>query len=108
MVKKVRFSDKLDIFHTGISLQDHIKEVKNPIISIINGITPSPKRIMPSISDTKIETFYFDDNIWWLICIIIICILILGIWFYFKSDPTPEKENCKKTKNNIKFIIFKK
>lgn len=90
MKKKVRFSDKLDVFYTGVSLKEHIQEIKNPSVSIVNKI---PKKSTSGYTSTKKgnkinsgKSSSWTSWIFWLIIAVVAIISTYFLWrFFFKE-----------------------
>ena len=90
--KKVRFNDNIEVRSLGVSLREHIQEIKNPpnMIKIIGSIPTSP------IIEVKSDML-FGVKWWWVIGIIILCLIIYGVWSYFSNS----KQSGKNAKKNI-------
>ena len=86
MVKKVRFSDKVEVRYMDVSLKEHAKEVKFPIGYME---TRKPRKTRYS-SDTISSS---SCNIWWwLIPLAVVILLIFLAWkFWPKKSCSSDK-----------------
>jgi len=97
MVKKVRFSDKVEVRYMDVNLKEHSREVKNPI-----GYQESMAKMRSmkgGILPTKSLGFIscMPSWVWWGLLIILIIVIIYFIRKYYFSDKSSSKESLEKT-----------
>lgn len=98
MVKKVRFSEKVDVRYMDVNLKEHSREVKNPI-----GYKQSLAKNTKYIEGDKNMNFSSPGSLsfisclpswgWWVLSIILVIIIIYFIRKYYFLD----KNNSKKS-----------
>lgn len=93
MVKKVRFSDKVDVHYMNVNLKEHSKEVKNPI-GYQQSLAKKTESVGGSISPLGSISFIscLPSWVWWVLGIILVIVIIYFIRRYYFSDKEDPKE----------------
>ena len=93
-MKKVRFSDNVDVKYMDVTLEEHSREVKNPI-----GYQESLLKKTLSF-DKKESVWWISWWVWLLIVFVIVLIFIYFIWkIYFKKNNKETEELNKSSVN---------
>lgn len=96
MVKKVRFSDKVDVRYMNVSLKEHSREVKNPI-----GYQESLSKKTTYFGNESIDSC-FPPWVWWIIGIVLMIIVIYFLWkFYYPKNNNQDRDEFREKNNDI-------
>jgi len=98
MGKKVTFSDTVEVRGLGVTLEEHIQEIKNPR-NLITIKPPSASASTPVIEQLSIPPVVTEDAgrawWWWVIVALVLCIIAYLAWSYFSGRGRSGK-NAKK------------